>query len=148
MSYEIHVSRKSVESVFPLSHKVCQLAVSRVCKFYHETFKSPGNPYFLLLVSRVLPSMNFTSSQCLMHFFSFQRAFHHTQKRQILRILWSYGALSSYLFTHFLFSFQPKFFSTHGKDGFYIFPADTKLRLSGFCSTLSMTETPFNKGPL
>ena len=50
MSYEIHVSRKSVESVFPSSHKVCQLAVSRVYKFYHETFKSPGNPYFLLLV--------------------------------------------------------------------------------------------------
>ena len=36
---------------------------------------NPWNPYFPLLSLRVLPSMNFTSSQCLMHFFSFQRTF-------------------------------------------------------------------------
>ena len=37
--------------------------------------------------------------------FPFQRTFHHTRKRWILRILWSHGASSSYIFIHFLFSF-------------------------------------------
>ena len=41
------------------------------------------------------------SSQPLMHFFSFQRTSHHTRKRWILRILWSYGASSSYIFFFF-----------------------------------------------
>ena len=67
---------------------------------------NPWNPYFPLLSLRVLPSTNFTSSQCLMHFFSFQRTFHHTRKRWILRILWSHAASSSYFFIHFLFSFS------------------------------------------
>ena len=34
--------------------------------------------------------------------------FQHTRKRWILRILWSHAAWSSYIFIHFLFSFQPK----------------------------------------
>ena len=33
--------------------------------------RNPWNPYSPLLFLRVLPSMNFTSSQCLMHFCSF-----------------------------------------------------------------------------
>ena len=43
------------------------------------------------------------SSQSLMHFFSFQRTSHHTRKRWILRILWSHGASSSYIFFFFRF---------------------------------------------
>ena len=43
------------------------------------------------------------SSQSLMHFFSFQRTSHQTRKRWILRILWSHGASSSYIFFFFRF---------------------------------------------
>ena len=64
---------------------------------------SPGNPwnlYFPLFSLRVLPSMNFTSSQCLMHFFSFQRTFHHTRNRWILRILWSHACSFEFILFH------------------------------------------------
>ena len=74
------------------------------------------------------------SSQTLMHFFSFQRTSHHTQKRWILRILWSHGASSSYIFL--FFSFQTI--------GFYRFPGDIQLR-SSLSSSFSITETTFTE---
>ena len=70
----------------------------------------------------------------------------HTEKMDFTDFVepWSFEFIPFHTFSIFVLA---KIFHHTQKDGFYI-PADMKLRLSGFCSTLSMTETPFKKGPL
>ena len=96
---------------------------------------NPWNPSFPLLFLRVLLSMNFTSSQCLMPFFSISKNFSpHTEKMD---------------FTDFVEPWSFKFIHFHTFFVFVLdrFPRDMKLQLS-LSSILSITETSFLKGPL
>ena len=74
------------------------------------------------------------SSQSLMHFFSFQRTSHHTRKRWILRILWSHGVSSSYIFFFFFVL-----------DNWFLQISWRHIASVELGSTFSITETTFTE---